>query len=322
MFQSVFRSAGAALALAAMPINGAVAQMPSTAVCDQACLTGVMNYFLDRLAARDPSLPFAVDARHTQNEQVVEPGDGLWATVSGLGGYRHIFSDPITGEVAAFVTIEEQGEPALLSVRLKVAGQQIAASEMLLARSGGFLNTDLGPVKEVFTRLVPQNKRMTREQLIALTDPYFDAIEQGDGDIARFHARCNRVENGVQTTNNPSLAVPGSEGQPRQPMGCRDQIENGVFNYITKVSPRRYHIVDPARGLVFGMFLFRHDGTVTEVVDNQGNRRPMVPSAKRFFDVQVAELFKIEDGQILEIEAVMTEIPYRTPSAWPGGETK
>lgn len=286
--------------------------------CDRGCLNGQMDRFLTALAERRAGdLPFAVEAINTQNEMLVAPGDGLWATVSGLKGYRHVMADPTTGEVAAFVTLLEQGEPVLAMVRLKISGTQIAASEILVVRGDGFLSTDQTKVMPVFEEVVPANKRMSRDQLIAITDTYFEAIEKDRGDVAPFHAQCNRVENGVQTTNNPQLSVPGAEG-PSEPMGCHSQLDAGVFSYITKISPRRYHIVDEERGLVFGMFRFRHDGTLTEVRGLDGKVRPMIPAAKRPFDVQVSELFKIEDGQIREIEAVMVTLPYRTPDAFPG----
>ncbi len=314
-----FLMAGIAVA-AAMASPAAAQTQPAQPQpgCDRSCLSGQMNRFLDALAARQPGrISFAVDARNTQNEMLVKPGDGLWATISGLKGYRHVLADPQTGEVAAFFNLEEQGEPVLAMARLKIAGSQIADSEILVVRNDGFLNAGQTQVNPDFLSVVPPAKRMTREQLIAITDTYFEAIEQGDGDVAPFHAKCNRVENGVQTTNNPQLAVPGANG-PTQPMGCHDQIEAGVFNYITDISPRRYHIVDPERGLVFGVFRFRHDGTLTEVRGADGSVRPMIAAAKRPFDVQVSELFKIEDGQIKQIEAVMVELPYRTPDAFPG----
>jgi len=310
----IFRGiCGAAALVLAMPT--AAQQQPG---CDRACLTAQMDGFLAALAGHRPGdLPFAVDARNTQNEMPVKPGDGIWATITGLKGYRHVLADPRTGEVAAFVSIEEQGEPALATVRLKVSGAQIADSEILIARNNGFLNAGQKQVKPVFEAVVPAGKRLSRDKLIAITDTYFEAIEQGDGDVAPFHPQCNRTENGVQTTNNAEFSVPGADSKP-EPMGCHDQIEAGIFNYITEISPRRYHIVDPERGLVFGMFRFRHDGTVTEARGADGAVRPMVPAAKRPFDVQVSELFKIEDGQIREIEAVMIELPYRTPDAFAG----
>jgi len=315
---------GAAMPMAAQAAQPAAA---SATACNEACLEGVMTSYLDALGRRDPkAAPFAANARTTENEQLVAPGDGLWGTIGGYSGYRHVFADPRTGEVAAFVAIEEQGSPALLTVRLKVAGQRITQAEMLVARSqgpGSFLNTKLGAVKPIFLEKLPADKRLSREELIRRTNLYFDAIVKGNGNIAPFHALCNRTENGIQTTNNPDLQVPGaSKDQPSNPAGCRDQISSGIFSYITEVNPRRYLLVDESRGLVFGMFMFRHAGRVTSVnVPGRGEVK-MFPAAMKPFNVEVSELFKIADGQIREIEAVMVELPYRTPSAWAGQEKK
>ena len=42
----------------------------------------------------------------------------------------------------------------------------------------------------------------------------------------------------------------------------------------------------------------------------------MIPAARRPFTVAVSELFKIKNGKISQIEAVMTSLPYRAKSGW------
>jgi hypothetical protein len=62
------------------------------------------------------------------------------------------------------------------------------------------------PIMEAF---VPEAERMSRERLLTIADGYFNTLEQNDGQIfTRFHPDCNRVENGVQTTNNPDFILP------------------------------------------------------------------------------------------------------------------
>ncbi len=57
--------------------------------------------------------------------------------------------------------------------------------------------------------IVPPSERSSHEELIEIADGYFETIERNDGTIrTRFHPDCNRVENGVQTTNNPDFVVP------------------------------------------------------------------------------------------------------------------
>ena len=38
--------------------------------------------------------------------------------------------------------------------------------------------------------------------MIAIANSYFNAIEKGHGSFVPFDANCNRIESGVQTTNN------------------------------------------------------------------------------------------------------------------------
>ena len=54
-----------------------------------------------------------------------------------------------------------------------------------------------------FLEGVPAVARPTRQEMIAVADRYFTAI---DGGRAPFGPDCNRVQNGTQTTNNPSFS--------------------------------------------------------------------------------------------------------------------
>ncbi len=49
-----------------------------------------------------------------------------------------------------------------------------------------------------------------REELVRVANGYFDTIERNDGTIrTKFWPQCNRVENGVQTTNNRRFPAAG-----------------------------------------------------------------------------------------------------------------
>ena len=58
--------------------------------CNRACLEGLVNQYLDALAAKDPQrLPLSADVKYTEQEQVMAVGDGFWKTVTGRGNYNH-----------------------------------------------------------------------------------------------------------------------------------------------------------------------------------------------------------------------------------------
>jgi hypothetical protein len=66
--------------------------------------------------------------------------------------------------------------------------------------------------------------------------------------------------------------------------------------------------VDVERGMVFCIFLFDHPGPVTNVGYPTRYKQPN--------SMMVAELFKVVDGTIHQIEAVLNVLPYGTAAGW------
>src|SRR6476646_168424 len=89
--------------------------------CNRACLENLVDQYLAAVVAHDPKrLPLSKDVKYTENDQVMELGDGFWQTAEGRGNYTHIFADPDFGQVAYMGTMREAGAPLLLSVRLRI----------------------------------------------------------------------------------------------------------------------------------------------------------------------------------------------------------
>jgi len=64
--------------------------------------------------------------------------------------------------------------------------------------------------------------------MIAIADGYFDTLQLNDGTLfTSFTEHCNRVENGMQTTNNPGVIA--SYDITR--FGCEEQFRKGQFVY-------------------------------------------------------------------------------------------
>ena len=73
--------------------------------------------------------------------------------------------------------------------------------------------------------LEPAARAHGHARRIALADGYFDTLQLNDGALfTRFHKDCKRVENGVQTTNNPSFAV-----VPVARLGCEGPNQMKAF---------------------------------------------------------------------------------------------
>jgi hypothetical protein len=211
------------------------------------------------------------DVRFTEDDIALKPGEALWKTASGLGTYKLYFADPQAGQVGFFGTIRENGRPASLVLRLKVENRRISEIETLVLRgAGSAINMEkAGTPDPVLMETVPPAERLPRAKLIATAKTYFEAIEQGNGGVAPFHKDCNRFENGTLTSG---------------PQGCSAQLDTHIFDYIQKIYPRRFVVIDEERQLAFGFFMFNHPGDITWIKNPDGTvmrwaRPPRAPSA-------------------------------------------
>jgi hypothetical protein len=284
----------------------------------RASLEGIMNQYLEAMVAHDPArLPLFKKVKHTENTIQLPVGEGLWGTASNLPTYRLYVCDPRGGQVGLFALMKENGFPILISSRLKIEGGLITEIENIVARQGerAIPVENLKAVKPLYLQALKPSERVSREEMVRVSDLYFEGLVRDDGDIVPFWDECNRVENGMQTTNNPNL-FPRDPKRPPMPLDCRGQINSKAFAYITSIQPRRWTVVDEERGITFGTFMFHHRGTIKSVEIPGIGTVEMLPVARRPFTVIVSELFKVISGKIREIEAIMTSLPYGAKSGW------
>ncbi len=297
----------AALALAA-PARAAAPP------CDRACLYKVLDAYLAALKDKDPSkAPFAPHARTTENNVVLEPGDGLWGTISALGSYDLRFADPASGGVGFYGVVEESGTSSPFGLRFKVAGGKVVEAETVVARPQDagvpFVNAKLSN-KPVMNEVLAPARRTSRSRMIALADGYFSTLQMNDGTIhAAFDPDCNRTEDGFQTTNNPSATY-----SQVMALGCEAQFKLGNYRYDDRLRARRYMVVDVERGLVMAGAFIDHSGRLGDYTLTDG--RKAVSGYRRPHSFVLLETFKIRDGKIQQVEAVFTTVPYRMPSPW------
>jgi hypothetical protein len=146
--------------------------------------------------------------------------------------------------------------------------------------------------------------------MIGLADGYFSTLERNDGTLrTRFHPGCNRVENGVQTTNNPGL-----EFLPSARLGCEAQFRLGIYRYDDRLRARRYPLVDVERGLVLAGAFIDHCGRVGRYRLTDGTE--VESPVRRPHSFSLLELFKLRAGAIEQIEANFITVPYHMPCAW------
>ncbi len=283
--------------------------------CDRACLYGFLDQYLDALKMKDPSrLPLAKNFRYSENNVMMDIGDGVWGTVTGLGSYNLRMADPTNGEVGFYGIVDETNATSVFALRLKVEDGKISEAETLIRRSEGsgpFPSKPNLVEKPVLNEIVPPESRRPRARMIALVDGYFSTLQLNDGVLfTQFDDNCNRIENGLQTTHNPDLMkiIPVSN------LGCAQQFKLGNYRYDDRVRDRRFFLVDEERGLVMAAGFIDHAGRLANFALTDGTviHSPIrTPST-----LCLLELFKIRDGKIQQIEAVFIGVPYNMHSPW------
>ena len=305
-----------ALFLALALVGLAAAPARAAAPCDAACLGGVMDQYLAALAARDPSrAPLSHKLKLTENAVRLKPGEGLWATATGVGDARLVLRDPQSGQAAYLGTMSEQHVTVLMALRLKVKKGKVTEAETMVVRpsSGLFDPKNMVP-QPGYLDVTPPGQRLPRDQLLRIANLYFDGLQQDTGEIVPFDPACNRVENGVQTTNNPNRrSTVGKIDIGLSSMGCKAGFNTKMYAYITAIDNRRW-LVDEEHSTVLGFVRFVHDGVLTHT-DVPGIGKVEL-GAQRPFDLQAFEAFHIVNGKIREVEAVGPTLPYLMPSGW------
>ncbi len=290
--------------------------------CDRQCLAGLMTTYLNALVAHDSSkLPVTKNVKYTENGVRVNLTDGLWHTASALPTYRVDVYDEEAGQVGLLGRIDENGNNNWFAVRLKVEqGKQISQIENLIVRSitGGAApeGAPQGAIPKephpLMMQPIPEGKRTPRQELISAGDSYFTGLDtEESGRNVPFDPDCQRRENGMVAANNPQ-APKGS----MQWMGCKAQFDTGFSVIVTDIRERRF-IADPVTGLSFGWGYFDHDGSVAKMSTTlDGKLVDVTPTFRQPFSFYIAEIFKVVNGKIRQIEAVLTAVPYGMESGW------
>ncbi len=132
-----------------------------------------------------------------------------------------------------------------------------------------------------------------RACLEGFVDRYLDAMDADRVDPALFARDVKFTENGNHATNVPARnPVTGQT----EVLGCRKQFEVALKGVVSRVRDRRFVAVDRERGVVFAFTFFDH--------------------ASINWTWQIAELFKVQDGQIRRIEALFHRCPFGLNSGW------
>jgi hypothetical protein len=322
--------------VASITLSGALAPRADASTgpiplnCNRSCLEGVVEQYLAALVAHDAKgLPLSRDVTYTENNQVLEVGDGFWKTVEGRGKYAHIFADPEFGQAAFMGTMREAGAPLLMSLRLRIEIGRITEIETVLFKPGGGGPNNIAEMdkpykpEEIWFKSIPPSQRMSRQELIAVADAYFTGLQKNDGKgIQRtgsypFTPDCHRIENGSPTANAPRQPNLPPDAVDLFAMDCLSQFKLGIYFVVQNIHHRRYPVVDQERGVVWAHAVF-DQGTVSKGVLSDG--RPYeFKGFNRPSSILVTEAFLIENGKIRRVEMIGPSAAYHMNSPWPGG---
>ena len=297
------------LILPVIPAKQTIAQ----AGCDRACIVNTTQTYVDAMVSGEAYFQnHATLPRSTFNGVDAPPLPDNWPRIASAGTYRQTFVDDDLNSAVLFGAFTEQtpdGEaPLLMALRFEMEGEQITAIEHLLSRPdwrNRLINRHtLQEPNLSFDTLLSPEQRTPRASLIDAAHAYFDGIAQSSDEGVPMHPQCLRQENGVTLLKNPH-----PQTQPC-PIGFHR------FNYITAVRDRRVAVVDEARGLVLMYAMFDIPGNVPVQPGPWIGAQGGVDSRKIPRSLYIAELFKVEAGQIRDIAAIMFNLDLNAESGW------
>jgi hypothetical protein len=259
---------------------------PSPA-CDQDCLSKVMKDFLSAMTTGNPgTVPLADQAEVRENTRVITLDASSWRQVKAVRSTM-IFADPVTGNVVSRAGVElPDGKPGYISTRLKVVpGGRITDVEIAADTSARVVGSYVWNLDPQFTAVLPPDQRMSRVALEALGRRYFHGLSTHQPVAADFDdAKCNRFHSGQQVTNAGQNTV---EGGPAR--SCVSSNEGD--RPWGPANEQRLSVIDPERGLVFGITLLHYLKSPDQRV------------------MYVSELFKVVGGKIVKIDNIGLMMP-------------
>lgn len=268
--------------------------------CDRDCYENLVDSYLIAMRDQDGSnTMFDPTLKFTENGiQLPFGGEGLWHGMTGIGNYKFYIPDFETRQVAFIGTVRENGdgrddgELVAVAIRLKLNDlgliseiEQLAVRPDSQSSSRSDFHTGnaveaMGSPNPIFLETIPEDERMSREELIIAGNYYFEGLQRNDGQgYYPFTDDCVRYENGNLSTEQ-----------------CKKNFEEEVRGIVSRIRDRRFVVVDRERGISFAFGFFDHYNIN--------------------WTWQLAELFKVENGQIRRIEAVFHRAPFGINSGW------
>jgi hypothetical protein len=269
------------------PVDAPAGPAPD-APCDEACLIGVAQQYMDAMDAQDPSrAPWADTVRFAESNVPMMIGDAQWGADPAYSPPFVVLPNAETGDVFWYGVVTEHEQPAYYAMRLNAAGGRISDVEAILGRRempGPFAE----PEAYAFDAPeLPEGRRASAAEMTASVEAFYAAqAGLGGGAVAANVASgCEVFQNGEAIGGCTALAgdhaVAGTE-------------ESRDVRIIS---------IDEARGLVAASVMY--DRPSVELVDGAEIQYPHTRG--------VMDVFRFEGGEIARIDGVSVLLPYGMP---------
>jgi hypothetical protein len=255
--------------MAAAGSGGMDPNTPPSDACDRPCLMKIMQGYIDALMAKDPStLKVSSSVKYTENGVMTTLGETVWKTAMSLvEGARLDFADPVEGNVASQFAFNESGGQVIYQVRLKVVKQEITEIEAMAVRRRDAANGffNVNNMKPEMVFL------QTIDPAKRMTRDQLKTITEQYLDYLEGKKRGNEVpfDSMCKRYENGQVTASGTASFNAQSWGF--QVTHRIL------------VIDEEAGITWGMFPFMQTSS------------PLV----------VGEAFKIIEGKIMMIQAVM-----------------
>ena len=292
---------------------------------DRPALIKLADDYLAAVVAHDAKkVPLASDVKTVENAKRINPGEGLWKTLTaGPTEFKIVVPDTVSQQVGGMAMMQSEGKPAQVGFRLKVVNGKVVEAEHMIAMPREQMLPNLQKLRAGIPMEVPYEYRDSRGRMIHIAKSYYDALDLNNGSLAPFAQDCERHENGMRTAPfGGPLAGPGIPGAPPRPpslvgmQDCKTQLDSQTMAYITTIDNRRVEIADELTGLALGFSQFRHAMTTKDYKVLNDPNRDVNSMNFNPFDLPAMHIYKIWGGQIHEIEAMGFMAGFNSPSGW------
>jgi hypothetical protein len=244
--------------------------------CDAACVArntnAVMAAYPER--GRWSSLPWADTVAYAENSVGIRVNEGIWQGVTAIDAAPLVIADADTGKGVWIGRIEEHGQPSWAAITVSNAGNRIDGIDALIRRKE-YGAPYVEPAAAPSFAVIPQSRRTSRAKMIAGAGAFQAAMTAGSPPSA-LAGNCKWIVNGQDVGR------------------CRDAFGSAPLGAIERIRDKQLLAADEARGLIaYRMF---------EDLPAVGEGYPKT--------YQVVVVLRFVDGQVEQVQAFTSELPY------------